>query len=212
MPSTSASTTSRPGEPAVFGQRQHRRGHRPRGMDDRLEVRVVEVEGVRGDAVDERGARHVELLAAAEHARLRRRLEHLQRCQRRLAGLVTRGADRAAEPVVEGAMRLVLDRIAPAARRMVGDELREDGGDRGRRGVGGDGGVAGQGVCSVGKKARGGLRRRVSRIIRRGGCCGPGPAWSSARCRRGCTGRTARASSARARRPRRRASRRGRAP
>ena len=55
-----------PAGAAPLGQRQHRRGDRPGGMDDRLQVGVVEVEGVRGDAVDERGARHVDLLGAAE--------------------------------------------------------------------------------------------------------------------------------------------------
>ena len=63
------------GRPDVLGQRERRRCDRSRRMDDRLEVRVVEVEGMRRDAVDERGARNVDALAAAEHRRLRRRCQ-----------------------------------------------------------------------------------------------------------------------------------------
>ena len=55
----------------VLGQRERGRRNRSRRMDDRLEVRVVEVEGVRRDAVEERGACDVHTLAAAEHRRLR---------------------------------------------------------------------------------------------------------------------------------------------
>jgi hypothetical protein len=61
----------------VLGQRQHRRGHRAGRVDDGLQVGVVEVEGVRGDAVDQRGAGDVDLLGAAQHGGLRRRLQHL---------------------------------------------------------------------------------------------------------------------------------------
>jgi hypothetical protein len=87
MPSTSASISARPAGP-VLGQRQHGRRHRPGRVDDGLQVRVVKVEGVRGDAVDERGAGHVHLLAAAEHAGLRRGLQHLHGRQRGVGGLM----------------------------------------------------------------------------------------------------------------------------
>ncbi len=122
---------------AVLGQRKHRRGHRSGGMDDGLEVRVVEIERVRGDAVDERRARHVDALGASEHRRLRGGLEHRDGGQRRLGRFVRRGADRAADPVVERTVRFAFDRVAPAARRMPGHEAGEDAGDRRRLRVGG---------------------------------------------------------------------------
>ena len=74
-------------------------------------------------------------------------------------------------------------------------------------GVGGDVGVAGHRGLSVDARASG-----AGALTRRGGCCGPWRARSSARCPSGCTGRTARASSARARPLRSPACRPGRAP
>ena len=130
----------------VLGQRQRGRSHRTGRVDDRLQVRVVEVERVRRDAVDERGARHVDLVRATEDARLGRRLQHGDRGERSFCRLVMRCADRAAEPVVERAVRLVVDRVAPAAARMRGDELRDDRGDRRGVEIGGNVGVAGHGV------------------------------------------------------------------
>ncbi len=82
MPRTIASISCRPDRPSVLGQRQRRRGHRARRVDDGLQVGVVEVEGVRADAVEQRRAGHVDLLGAAEHARLRGGLQHLHGGQR----------------------------------------------------------------------------------------------------------------------------------
>ena len=127
----------------MLGQRQQRRRHRAGGVDDGLEVRVVEVEGVRGDAVDQRGAGHVDPLGAAQHAGLRGGLQQLHGGQRRIGGFVVRGADGAAQPVEEGAVRLVVHRVAPAARGVAGDELGQDLRDGRGVVVGGDLGVAG---------------------------------------------------------------------
>ena len=41
-------------------------------MDDGAQVRVVEVEDVRADAVHQRGVHHVDALVPAEHGGLRR--------------------------------------------------------------------------------------------------------------------------------------------
>ena len=133
--------TSRPLDPDVLGERERRRRDRPGRMDDRLEVRVVEVERVRRDAVQERGARHVDALAAAEDRRLRRRRELLHGGERRVERRMARRADRAAEPVHERAMRLALHRRREPRGRMLRDELGEDARDRRRVGVGGDFGV-----------------------------------------------------------------------
>src|SRR5262249_48147132 len=118
-------------------------GHRAGRVDDRLQVRVVEVEGVRGDAVDERGARHVDLLAAARDGGLRRGLQFGDGGQRGVGRFVLRRADGATEPVEEGAVRLVVDGVAPAARGMRGYVFGQDLRDRGGVVVGRDLGVAG---------------------------------------------------------------------
>jgi hypothetical protein len=117
---------SRPLALVTFGEREERGGDGPRGVDHRLQVRVVEIERVRGDAVHQRGACHVHLLGAAEDARLRRGVEHAHAPQRGFRGLVARRADGAAHPVQERAVRFVLDGVVPAAGGMRGNELRED--------------------------------------------------------------------------------------
>ena len=145
-------------------------------MDDGLEVGVVEVEGVRGDAVDQRGAGHVHLFGAAQHAGLRRGLQQLDRGQGGIGGFVVRRTDGAAQPVQEGAVRFMIDGVAPAAagKGVVGDEFGQDVGDGRGVVVGGDLGVAGHGCGSFGKG-----------VSCRAGCCGPCQARSSGRCRRG---------------------------
>jgi hypothetical protein len=111
---------------AHLGEREHGGSDRSCRMDDRLQVRVVEVERVRGDAVHERSARHVDLVVAPQDARLSGGLEHPDRAERGFGRLVPGGADRAADPVEEGAVGFVLHRVAPAARRMRRDEFRQD--------------------------------------------------------------------------------------
>jgi hypothetical protein len=54
-------------------------------------------------------------------------------------------ADRAAEPVEKSAVRLVIHRVAPAARRVIGHVLGEDARDGRGVVVGGDLGIAGHG-------------------------------------------------------------------
>ena len=99
----------------VFSQRQNGRGHRASRVDDGFQVRVVKVKGVRGDAVDQRCAAHVDFFAATQHAGLRCGLEHLCSGQRRVSGFVVSGANSAAEPVGEGSVRVMVDGVAPAA-------------------------------------------------------------------------------------------------
>ena len=57
----------RPGQPTLFRKRQCGRGDRRRGMDDRRQVRVIVVEQVGADRVDECGSEQIEPLRAAEH-------------------------------------------------------------------------------------------------------------------------------------------------
>ena len=57
----------RPGQPTLFRKRQCGRGDRRRGMDDRRQVRVIVVEQVCADRVDECGSEQIEPLRAAEH-------------------------------------------------------------------------------------------------------------------------------------------------
>ena len=191
MPRTSASISCRPLAPMMLGERQRRRGDRAGGVDDRLQVRVVEVERVRRDAVEQRRAGDVDALAAAEHRRLRRGRQLLHGGERRLGRRMPRRADRAADPVQERAVRLVLDGVAPAARRMRRDELGEDARDRRRVRA-----SAARPWCSCGHRQSRDLDVAFLRDLR-----------PAARCRRACTARTARASSASARALRRRAAR-----
>jgi hypothetical protein len=143
MPSTSASISARPVAPRPLGQRQQGGGHRTGRVDDGLEVRVVEVEGVRRDAVDQRRAGHVQALGTAEHGGLRRWLRASHGRKRGVGCLVPRGAHGAARPVDEGAVGLVVDlaSLQPARggwRRMAGEDV----GDGRGVVVGGDLGVA----------------------------------------------------------------------
>jgi len=120
----------------------------PTRHDDRLEVRVVEVEGVRGDAVEQGSAGDVELFCAAEQRGLGRRSQSLHCGQRGLHGFVLRWPDGTADPVGERAVGFGVDRIAPAARRVLDREagqIRRDG--RGV-GIGADGAVACHGGVS----------------------------------------------------------------
>ena len=96
-----------PADRAVLGQRQDGRGHRTGGMDDGPQVRVVEIEDVRADAVHQRGVQHVHAFVAAEHGGLRGPGEWRERGDRDVDGLVARSADRAADPVQQGAGRLL---------------------------------------------------------------------------------------------------------
>ena len=121
---------------AVLRQGQQRRDDRPGRVDHRLEVRVVEVEDVRADAVHQRRVQHVHSLAPAEHRGLRRTRERRQRADGGIERLVARSAHGAAGPVEQRPLRFLPDR-----RRNVG--------------IGGADDVAGQGA----RDARARLRR-----------------------------------------------------
>ena len=68
-------------------------GGRTGRVDDGFQVRVVKVEGVRGDAVDQRGTGHVNLFFAAQHAGLCGGLQHRNGRQRGIGCLVTGRTD-----------------------------------------------------------------------------------------------------------------------
>ena len=89
-------------------------------MDDGAQVRVVEVEHVRADAVHQRGVQDVHALLAAEHAGLRRPGEGRQRADRDIDGFVPRPAHGAAHPVQQRARGFFADapREGPRAARV----------------------------------------------------------------------------------------------
>ncbi len=80
-------------------QRKNRGRHRTGRMNDRLQVGVVEIENMARHAIDEGGVHDIEPLAAAEQRGLRRAREGRERRDRDLHGLMTRSADRNADPV-----------------------------------------------------------------------------------------------------------------
>src|SRR5687768_16617816 len=95
-------------------------------MNDRLQVCVVEVECMRCDAVDQSRARNVNALVTAEDRRLRSGLQRQHRSVSRVRGFVLSGAYCAADPVEQRAMRLFVDCITPAARRMLRYKTRKN--------------------------------------------------------------------------------------
>ena len=102
-------------------------------MDDGLEMGVVEIEGVRGDAVDQRRVGDIHPIGAPQHRRLRGRLEDLDRTQRGPCGFVMRCADGTTQPVQKSPVGFMLDFGRPAARWMLRNECAEN--LRDRRGV-----------------------------------------------------------------------------
>ena len=133
----------------MFSQCEQGRSHRAGRMNDGLQMRVVEVEGVRGDAVDQRSAGHVDFFAATGQGGLFGRLQHRDRSQRGVGSFMMGGADGAAKPVHEGAVRFMVDFGAPAAigkAGVGGDEFGQDLGDRWCIVVGDDLGIASHGI------------------------------------------------------------------
>ena len=94
-------------------------------VDHRLQMRVVEVERVRRDAVHERGLHDVEAVAAAEHGRLCRTRKLCEGSKRALDCLVTARADCAAHPVQKRARGFVPHRLGHVGRLVLDDETGE---------------------------------------------------------------------------------------
>jgi hypothetical protein len=109
MPSTIASTSSRPLDPSRSASASAGDANRPAGW--MIVLRCVSSKSNVCDAMpfSSAGARDVDALAATEHGRLRRGLELEHRGEGRLDRGMARRPDRAAEPVGERAMRLALD-------------------------------------------------------------------------------------------------------
>jgi hypothetical protein len=112
-----------------LGQRQDGGRDRAAGMDDGLEMGIVEVEGMRRGAVHERREHDVEPVAAAEHRGLARPRELGQRRERALHRLMARSADRAADPVEKRARRLVPHFFRDISVAVIDDEFGECSGD-----------------------------------------------------------------------------------
>ena len=129
--------------PGFFGQGQHSRRDRASRVDDGLEVGVVKVKGVRTDAVDQCRTGDIDALAATGQCGLRGRLQHLHGGQGRFSRLVVRCAHGTAQPVQEGAVRLMVHRVAPTPRGVGGHEAGQGLGDGRGVVVGIDLGVAG---------------------------------------------------------------------
>jgi hypothetical protein len=88
-------------------EREDRRRDRAARMDDRLQVRIVEIERMRRDPVHERRMHDVEPVCASEDGGFGLAGKRRERGERALDGLVAAPADRAAEPVEKRARRLV---------------------------------------------------------------------------------------------------------
>jgi hypothetical protein len=118
-----------------LAERQDRRGDRSGRVDDRLEMGIVVVEHVRGDAVQQGGMHDVEALAPAEHGRLRLAREFGQRGHGPVGRDVARAAQAATDPVEHGTHRFVARAIRNVCPSRVHDVARELAGGirRGRR-------------------------------------------------------------------------------
>ena len=132
-----------PARANVLGQRDDGRSHRAGRVNDGFEVGVVKVKGVRGDAVEQRSAAHVYFFAATEYAGLRRGLEHLCGGQGCVSRFMVGGTHGATEPVGEGAVCVMVHRIAPTFGGVRGDKFRQNLRDGRSIVVGGDLGIAG---------------------------------------------------------------------
>ena len=110
-PRMNACRNAAPRDRLAFREREDRGSDRPARMDHRLQMRVVEVERVRGDAVHERRLHDVQAVAAPEHGRLARPGKRRERRERAFHRLVAARADRAAEPVQDRARGLMPDRL-----------------------------------------------------------------------------------------------------
>ena len=130
------------GRTQMLTQRQSRRGHRPRRVDDGFEVGVVKVKGVRADAVEQGGIGHIDTLFAAQQGGLGGRLQFLHSGQGSFHGFMGAGTHGAASPVGKGAVGLLLDLVAPAFGGVLGDKFGQQRCHGGGIGVGLDGGVA----------------------------------------------------------------------
>ena len=86
----------------IFGERQHGRCDGACGMDDGLEVGVVKVEHMAGNAVQQGGVHHVEMLATTQDGRLGGTSEGSQRGDGAVQRFMLRAADCATHPVQEG--------------------------------------------------------------------------------------------------------------
>ena len=85
----------------ALGQGHHHRRDRARGVDDCLEMRVVEIENVAGDAVEQAGVQQVDALAAAHDGGCRRPAEFPNSGQRPVYGGMPGSAHGASHPVQE---------------------------------------------------------------------------------------------------------------
>jgi hypothetical protein len=124
----------RTAELAPFGISQHGGQHR-RARVDRPKMRIVEIENMRTDAVQQRRMQNIGALGAAQQLRLRH-AEKRRKCAARAGHrIVARSPYRTAEPIEQPARRLVDDRGGQIIETRVDDITRErsrDGGGHGR--------------------------------------------------------------------------------
>ena len=86
---------------AHLGKSEQRRGHGSGRMNDRTQVRVVEIEDIAACGIEEGGAQRIDPFGSADDGRLPAFREHHERCES------------------------VLDRILSAARQRGGDEVQD---------------------------------------------------------------------------------------
>ena len=100
-----------PAGTTLLRQCQHRRGHWAGRVNDGLEMGIVKVKGMRGDAINECRTGHVHQFWSAQHSGLRRWLQHLYGTDGGVGSFMLCSANRTTQPVVKGAVGFVLDGI-----------------------------------------------------------------------------------------------------
>src|SRR5215831_19552824 len=94
----------------MFAESQNRGDHRTGGMNDVARMRIVVIENVRADAVDQRCIQNIESFFSAKNAGLCRPGKKSHRRNGNAYRFVTRAAQRAAHPIQKRACRFLSDR------------------------------------------------------------------------------------------------------
>ena len=110
---------------AQLGERQQSGGHGPARMDQHVGMRIVEVQHVGGDAVDQGGMQDVRALAASQERRLSSAGKRGQAREHYVDRFMPGAPDRAAGPVDQRADRLVPDFGREMREARIGDVARQ---------------------------------------------------------------------------------------
>jgi hypothetical protein len=99
---------------AILGEGQQRRHHGNRGVSHHLKVDIVEIERVRGRAVDQRGIQHGVLSVVADNARLLSTAYGVGHFHQNLCERFIGAAKGHAQPIKQAKFRLVDDILREA--------------------------------------------------------------------------------------------------